>query len=104
MCIRDRLWDHGLDPDDAGAVAEAAPGVGVTAMRNTLMAWPIALLAALHGSSAWAQSQFDPKQLAMLPAYCKYTQLYRQNVPGGNDPQQIERWTSICLLYTSDAA
>jgi tetratricopeptide (TPR) repeat protein len=64
-------------------------------MRNTLMAWPIALLAALHGSSAWAQSQFDPKQLAMLPAYCKYTQLYRQNVPGGNDPQQIERWTSV---------
>ena len=64
-------------------------------MRNTLMALPIALFAMLHASSAAAQSQFDPKQLAMLPPYCKYTQLYRQNVPGGNDPQQIERWTSV---------
>jgi tetratricopeptide (TPR) repeat protein len=63
-------------------------------MRKTFMAWSAAL-AALHGSSAAAQSQFDPKQLAMLPPYCKYTQIYRQNVPGGNDPQQIERWTSV---------
>jgi tetratricopeptide (TPR) repeat protein len=61
----------------------------------TLIAWPIALLAMLHGSSAVAQRQYDPKQLAMLPPYCKYTQLYRQNVPGGNDPQQIERWSSV---------
>jgi tetratricopeptide (TPR) repeat protein len=60
-----------------------------------LIAWPIALLAMLHGSSAVAQSQYDPKQLAMLPPYCKYTQIYRQNVPGGNDPQQIERWASV---------
>jgi tetratricopeptide (TPR) repeat protein len=62
---------------------------------SSLIAWPVALLAMLHGSSAVAQSQFDPKQLAMLPPYCKYTQLYRQNVPGGNDPQQIERWASV---------
>jgi hypothetical protein len=61
----------------------------------TLIAWPIALLAMLHGSSAVAQRQYDPKQLAMLPPYCKYTQLYRQNVPGGSDPQQIERWSSV---------
>jgi tetratricopeptide (TPR) repeat protein len=53
------------------------------------------LLAMLHGSSAVAQRQYDPKQLAMLPPYCKYTQMFRQNVPGGNDPQQIERWASV---------
>jgi tetratricopeptide (TPR) repeat protein len=76
-------------------MAQAASRVGMTAMRNTLMAWPVALLAVLHGPGAAAQSQFDPKQLAMLPPYCKYTQLYRQNVPGGNDPQQIERWASV---------
>ena len=64
-------------------------------MRATLLAWLIAPLAALHGSSAVAQRQFDPKQLAMLPPYCKYTQLYRQSVPGGSDPQQIERWSSL---------
>jgi len=28
----------------------------------------------------------------MLPPYCKYTQLYRQSIPGANDPQQVERW------------
>jgi tetratricopeptide (TPR) repeat protein len=64
----------------------------------TLIAWPIALVAMLHGASAVAQAtqyQFDPKQLAMLPPYCKYTQIYRQNVPGGSDPQQIDRWSSV---------
>ena len=64
-------------------------------ISSTLSAWLVALLAALHGSSVVAQSQFDPKQLAMLPPYCKYTQVYRQNVPGGNDPHQIERWSSV---------
>ena len=60
----------------------------------SLLAWPLALLAMLHGSSAAAQRQYDPKQLAMLPPYCKYTQLYRDNVPGGGDAQQIKRWAS----------
>ena len=73
-------------------MAETAPGVAV---RATLLAWLIAPLAMLQGSAAVAQRQYDPKQLAMLPPYCKYTQLYRQNVPGGNDPQQIERWASV---------
>jgi len=64
----------------------------------SLIAWPIALAAMLHGSSAVAQQsqyQLDPKQLAMLPPYCKYTQVFRDKVPGGNDPQQIERWGSV---------
>ena len=76
-------------------------------MRATLLAWLIAPLAALHGSSAVAQRQFDPKQLAMLPPYCKYTQLYRQSVPGGSDPQQIERWSSLmgptCLAGSANS-
>jgi tetratricopeptide (TPR) repeat protein len=42
-----------------------------------------------------AQRQYDPKLLAMLPPYCKYTQDYRQNVPGGGDPTQIEHWASV---------
>jgi tetratricopeptide (TPR) repeat protein len=64
----------------------------------TLIAWPIALAAMLHGAGAVAQAtqyQFDSKQLAMLPPYCKYTQVFRENVPGGNDAQQIERWASV---------
>ena len=64
----------------------------------TLISWPIALVAMLHCASAVAQAgqyQFDPKQLAMLPPYCKYTQVFRENVPGGNDPREIERWASV---------
>ena len=64
-------------------------------LRRACLAWPMALLAALASSSALAQRQYDPKLLAMLPPYCKYTQDYRRNVPGGGDPAQIERWASI---------
>lgn len=28
----------------------------------------------------------------MLPEYCMYTQLFRNHVPGGNDPAEISRW------------
>jgi tetratricopeptide (TPR) repeat protein len=49
----------------------------------------------LDGSSAAAQRQYDPKQLALLPPYCRYTQYYRESVPGANDPKQVERWTSL---------
>lgn len=63
--------------------------------RPALMAWPIALLGILHGSAAFAQRQHDYKQAAMLPPYCKYTQDYREKVPGGNDPAQIARWASV---------
>jgi len=49
----------------------------------------------LHGSSAVAQRQYDPKQLAMLPPYCRYTLYYRDNVPGANDPKQVEHWNSL---------
>jgi tetratricopeptide (TPR) repeat protein len=67
-------------------------------LMPALIAWPIALAAMLQGSSAAAQEsqyQLDPKQLAMLPPYCKYTQVFRDRVPGGNDRNQIERWGSV---------
>jgi len=35
---------------------------------------------------------FDPRELALLPPYCIYTQLFRDNVPGGNNFDQINRW------------
>ena len=67
-------------------------------MLGTRIGWSLALAAMLQGASAVAQVtqyQFDPKQLAMLPPYCKYTQVFRDNVPGGNDPREIERWASV---------
>src|SRR3954447_13539924 len=64
-------------------------------LRRAYLAWPTVLLAMLTSSSALAQRQHDPKLVAMLPPYCKYTQDYRASVPGGNDPGQIEHWASV---------
>jgi hypothetical protein len=38
---------------------------------------------------------FDPREVAMLPRYCIYTQLFRDNVPGGRNPDEIKRWTAM---------
>ncbi len=38
---------------------------------------------------------YDPREIAMLPPYCKHTQLFREKVPGGNDPGQIARWQEV---------
>jgi tetratricopeptide (TPR) repeat protein len=62
----------------------------------------LALIAAagLH-SSAQAQlipgysddvRAYDPREVAPLPDYCKYTQEFRERVPGGGDPRLIEYW------------
>lgn len=64
-------------------------------LRPARMAWAIALAGTLAGFDAAAQREYDPKLLGMLPPYCKYTQVYQQTVPGGNDLTQIERWKSI---------
>jgi tetratricopeptide (TPR) repeat protein len=63
-------------------------------LRLALIASPIALLAIVNGSGAMAQTR-DPKLLALLPPYCKYTTYYNQEVPGGNDVTQIERWRGV---------
>jgi len=39
--------------------------------------------------------QYDVREVAMLPNYCKYTQLFRDRVPGGNDRTQIDNWSAI---------
>lgn len=52
-----------------------------------------ALLAPTH---AVAQRNYtDPREMHMLPEYCKYTQVIRDNVPGGNNPAEIDRWTKL---------
>jgi tetratricopeptide (TPR) repeat protein len=93
--------------DDAGTVAEAASRVHVIAMpggnlklirfKNPRLAMvqPIAVLAFLITTDAYAQWQYDPKQLPLLPEYCKYTQLYRRAVPGGNNRAEIARWSAV---------
>lgn len=36
----------------------------------------------------------DPREVALLPKYCTYTQMFRERVAGGNDPPVIEGWYS----------
>lgn len=59
-------------------------------------------VACLVGGSASAQvaipgyppraEDFDPREIAMLPRYCIYSQMFRERIPGGNDPALIARW------------
>jgi tetratricopeptide (TPR) repeat protein len=54
----------------------------------------LALLAPMH-VEAQQRSYDNPREMHMLPEYCKHTQLFRDRVPGGNDREQIERWTTL---------
>jgi tetratricopeptide (TPR) repeat protein len=38
---------------------------------------------------------YDPREVALLPKYCIHTQLFRDNVPGGNDQAEIRRWYAV---------
>jgi hypothetical protein len=38
---------------------------------------------------------FDPREVALLPRYCTYTQLFRDNVPGGKNPDEIQRFALL---------
>jgi tetratricopeptide (TPR) repeat protein len=57
--------------------------------------WITALAAAAVVAQANAQWRHDPAQLAMLPPYCKYTQLYRDAVPGGDNRAEQEQWSKM---------
>lgn len=37
---------------------------------------------------------YDSREVALLPAYCKHTQLFRTHVPGGNNQDEISRWSA----------
>jgi tetratricopeptide (TPR) repeat protein len=36
---------------------------------------------------------YDPREVALLPRYCAYTQFFRDRV--GHNPEEVERWYSI---------
>jgi len=38
---------------------------------------------------------FDSREVALLPRYCIYTQLFRGGVPGGNNQVEIDRWYEV---------
>jgi tetratricopeptide (TPR) repeat protein len=42
-----------------------------------------------------AVTAHDPREVARLPNYCRYTQSFRSSVPGGNNQAQIDHWYSV---------
>jgi len=38
---------------------------------------------------------FDAREVAMLPAYCKYTQIFRGRVPGSDNASEAGRWERV---------
>ena len=37
---------------------------------------------------------YDPREVAMLPEYCRYTQNFRDHLPGANNAAAIQRWSA----------
>lgn len=72
--------------------------------RKSRIALLLLFLSAL-GSGAHAQSlapgypadvrAYDPREVATLPAFCIYTQEFRDKVPGGSDQDQIKHWYAV---------
>jgi hypothetical protein len=64
-----------------------------------------AALLALSGVAAQAQEipgyptnwdAYDPREVALLPPYCVYTEMFRmKRVPGGENPDEFARWQSL---------
>lgn len=38
---------------------------------------------------------YDPRETALLPSYCKHTQAFREQIPGGDDAVAIGRWEAL---------
>jgi len=53
-------------------------------------------LALLAPTGVAAQHRYDnPREMYLLPEYCKYTQDFRDRIPGANDRGQVQRWTEL---------
>jgi tetratricopeptide (TPR) repeat protein len=77
-------------------------------MKVTAARWfgvEFLLLAAVLGSTAPAQAQdipgyggledYDAREVALLPKFCPHTLLFKEKVPGGSNPLEIERWEAV---------
>jgi tetratricopeptide (TPR) repeat protein len=74
-----------------------APRISIAIVGRALAALCL-VLTPLHAAHAQAPipgypdtvNSFDAREVAMLPSFCRYTQVFRENVP--NDPDERERW------------
>ena len=49
----------------------------------------------LFATVANAQFEYDEISVAKLPPYCRNAATFRDHVPGGNNPAEIERWLRV---------
>lgn len=71
-----------------------------TGIPIALLLWALLQHAPGHAASSGLAPGYpehvesmDSREVAMLPGYCRYTQVFRDRVPGGNNPAEIRRWT-----------
>ena len=67
----------------------------VATMWGTLVAAASAGGGHIPGYPDNVEYGFDPREVALLPNYCKYTKVFRNFVPGGNNKAEIERWYGV---------
>ncbi len=82
-----------------------AKGVSTSIPNTAVRKWLVASLLALSGAATHAQPAipgypnnvlaYDPREVGRLPSYCKYTQSFRERVPGGDNPAQIAQWLAV---------
>ena len=53
----------------------------------------MALLAPIHSKAD--EYTITPREVALLPEYCKYSQAYQSLIPGGKDESKIKQWYEI---------
>lgn len=54
-----------------------------------------ALTAAVFAATEVPIEAYDSREVALLPRYCIHTQLFRDHVPGGNNPAEISRLNAM---------
>jgi len=65
------------------AVCVPLLGAGATSNAQDIPGYPSSILA------------FDPREVALLPRYCKYTYYFKDKVPGGADVEARKRWFGV---------
>jgi len=76
-------------------LARSIPMTGFLRKISVTGAIVLGLLAPIRGYALTGEQVFEPRLLALLPPYCKYTQIFRERMAGGNNAAEIERWTNL---------
>lgn len=79
-------------PYDHGGCTRDASGAVLLVLFFLLV--PLAFGQAIPGYPTNLRA-YDPREVALLPPYCSYTQDFRERVPNANVTSEIERWHAV---------